>query len=110
MTPVDALYLLWLGGNTAGLVVLAAVFTAWVRRIEDAMHDQLDAIQHTLAAQNSRLDQLATSREIEDKVERAITSALISLMRSNTAIGSIITGGGGAAVGGNMDDHRQGGR
>lgn len=106
MTWIDALFLIWQVGLTLGLLALAAVFTAWVRRIEDAMHDQLDAIQQTLKGQNARLDQLATSREIADQVERAMTSALVSLARA-TNIGSIITGGGGAAVGGTLHDERK---
>ena len=110
MTGLDALYIAWQTGLTLGLLVLAAALIAWIRRIEDAMHDQLAAIQQTLAMQNSRLDQLATSREIEDQVQRAITSALVSVLRSNTQIGQLFTGGGGAAVGGNVEDARQGGR
>jgi|SRR6478609_5750139 len=98
MTPIE-----W--GLTAGVVVALAL-SLWAllrtRRLETAMNTRLDTIDH-------KLDALPTKQDIVNANQETINQILLNLgvRPVLTTIGTIQTGGGGAAVGGNVSDQRK---
>jgi len=99
MPLTDALLYLWAAiALNLGLVLWALART---RQLEQTMKEQLTAIQYTLAALPTKQDMVNTNQE-------TINAILLNLgvRPALTTIGTIQTGGGGAAVGGGVSDQR----
>jgi hypothetical protein len=99
MPPPDAL-LLWIA--LAGTFGVAAWALARTYRLETTMNTRLDAIDR-------KLDALPTRQDLFNANQETVNLMLIRLgvMPPMTQIGTVSTGGGGAAVGGNVADSRK---
>src|SRR4051794_6075943 len=101
MSPIELGLAVWLALTTA--LALWALFRTY--RLETTMNERLDTIDRKL----DTLPTLATKQDIVNANQETINQILFSLgvRPAVTTIGTVQTGGGGAAIGGNVSDQRK---